>query len=152
MRNTKIRSLCHHGLRLAVVAAGLLPASMALGNPTLPTIPPGIYNVTNFGAIGDGITTNTIAISNAIVAASTAGGGTVEIPAAAGAYLCGPLVFRSSINLQIDSGATLKMLPFGKWPGGSTPPDFIAGSSLHDIEISGSGTIEDRKSTRLNSS
>lgn len=142
MRNTKFHRLCHNYLRPAVIAAGLLSGSLALANPTLPTIPPGVFNVTSYGAIGDGVTTNTSAISNAIVAASTAGGGTVEIPAAAGAYLCGPLVLRSSINLQIDSGATLKMLPFGKWPGGSTPPDFITGSSLHDIEISGSGTID----------
>ena len=85
---------------------------------------------------------NTIGISNAIVAASAAGGGTVEIPAAAGAYLCGPLLYRSSVNLQIDGGATLKMLPYGQWPGGTSPPDFIVGTSLHDIEISGSGTID----------
>ncbi len=142
MRNTKIHRLFHNYLQPAVMAAGLLSAFPALGNPTLPTIPPGVFNVTSYGAIGDGVTTNTSAISNAIVAASTAGGGTVEIPAAAGAYLCGPLILRNSINLQIDSGATLKMLPFGKWPGGSTPPDFITGSSLHDIEISGSGTID----------
>ena len=85
---------------------------------------------------------STIGISNAIVAASAAGGGTVEIPAAAGAYLCGPLLYRSSVNLQIDSGATLKMLPYGQWPGGTSPPDFIVGSSLHDVEISGFGTID----------
>ena len=76
------------------------------------------------------------------MAASSAGGGTVEIPAAAGAYLCGPLTLKNSINLQIDSGATLKMLPYGTWPGGTSPPDFITGSNLHDIEISGSGTID----------
>ena len=110
--------------------------------PTLPTIPPGVFNVTSYGAIGDGSTDNTAAISNALVAASSAGGGTVEIPAAAGAYLCGPLTLKNSINLQIDSGATLKMLPYGTWPGGTSPPDFITGSSLHDIEISGSGTID----------
>ena len=121
---------------------GLLSASLALGNPTLPTIPPGVFNVTTYGAVGDGSTDNTGAISNAIAAASSAGGGTVEIPAASGAYLCGPLVLKNSINLQIDSGATLKMLPYGTWPGGTSPPDFITGSSLHDIEISGSGTID----------
>ncbi len=121
---------------------GVLLATVALGTPTLPTIPAGTFNVTSYGAVGNGSTDNTAAISNALVAANAAGGGTVEIPAAAGAYLCGPLTLKNSINLQIDSGATLKMLPHGTWPGGTSPPDFITGSSLHDIEISGSGTID----------
>jgi len=127
---------------LAVITVGVLTAMTAVGDPTLPTIPPNLFNVTNYGAIGDGVTISTIAISNAIVAAGNAGGGTVEIPAAAGAYLCGPLLYRSGVNLQIDTNATLKMLPVASWPGGSSPPDFIVGSSLHDIEISGSGTID----------
>jgi polygalacturonase len=142
MRNTKFGSLFQLHLPPAVLAAGLLSATMAWGNPTLPTIPPGVFNVTTYGAVGNGSTDNTAAISNAIVAASNAGGGTVEIPAANGVYLCGPLTLKSSINLQVDSGATLRMLPYGTWPGGTSPPDFITGSSLHDIEISGSGTID----------
>jgi hypothetical protein len=142
MSNTIFCRIFQNHLPPAIIALGVLMATPALGNPTLPTIPPGTFNVTSFGAVGDGVTVNTIAISNAIVAAGNAGGGTVEIPAAAGAYLCGPLLYRSGVNLQIDSGATLKMLPYGTWPGGTSPPDFIVGSSLHDIEISGSGTID----------
>ncbi|HXR46462.1 MAG TPA: glycosyl hydrolase family 28 protein [Candidatus Limnocylindrales bacterium] len=142
MSNVNFYRILRTHLQPAVITLSLLPATMVLGTPTLPTIPAGTYNVTNYGAIGDGSTVDTIAISNAVVAASNAGGGTVEIPAAGGAYLCGPLTLKSSINLQIDSGATLKMLPYGTWPGGTSPPDFITGSSLHDIEISGSGTID----------
>ncbi len=142
MRNTKFCRIIPNYLQALVTTVGALFATVALGTPTLPTIPAGTFNVTSYGAVGDGVTISTLAISNAIVAASAAGGGTVEIPAAAGAYLCGPLLFRSSVNLQIDGGATLKMLPFGQWPGGSSPPDFIVGSSLHDVEISGSGTID----------
>ena len=44
--------------------------------PILPTIPPGTFYVTNFGAIGDNLTTNTTAIQNTIKAAGAAGGGT----------------------------------------------------------------------------
>jgi polygalacturonase len=142
MRNPIFRSWFRNYLQPAIVAVGLLSAVMASGNPTLPTIPPGVFNVTSYGALGNGSADNTAAISNAIAAASSAGGGTVEIPAASGAYLCGPLILKNSINLQVDSGATLKMLPYGTWPGGTSPPDFITGSSLHDIEISGSGTID----------
>jgi len=142
MTKTNFRRIFHICLQSAAITVGTLFAMVALGTPALPTIPTNVFNVTSYGAVGNGSTDNTAAISNAIFAASAAGGGTVEIPAAAGAYLCGPLFFRSSINLQIDTNATLKMLPRGTWPGGASPPDFITGSILHDIEISGSGTID----------
>jgi hypothetical protein len=105
-----------------------------------------ILNVTNFGAIGDGVTTNTTAIQNAINQASGGGttngliGGVVEIPASAGAYLCGPLTLQSKVNIKVDSGATLKMLPVTAWPNPSTT--FMNGSSIHDVMISGLGTID----------
>lgn len=107
-----------------------------------------VVNVTSFSAVGDGITTNTTAIQNAITAASLGGltnglkGGVVEIPAAIGTYLSGPLTMANNVDLQIDSGATLQMLPYGSYPGGTSPTDFISASKQHDIEISGSGTID----------
>src|SRR5579862_1745827 len=142
MRKIRFSGIFQKCLSLAVITAGVLFATVASGTPTLPTIPAGTFNVTNYGAAGDNITISTAGISNAIFAANAAGGGTVEIPAATGAYLCGPISLKNSINLQIDSGATLKMLPYGQWPGGTSPPDFITGSNLHDLEISGSGTID----------
>jgi len=111
--------------------------SVALSAPSPPAIPNGTNNVAAFGAVGDGVTTNTAAIQAAINATSLAGGGTVEIPA--GTYLSGPLYLSNSINLQIDAGAMLQMLPYGSFPASS---DFIAGVNLHDIEVSGSGTID----------
>ena len=106
-----------------------------------------VINVVNFGAVGDGVTTNTTAIQNAINAAAAgpttngAPGGTVEIPP--GVFMCGPLTLQSSVNLQFDAGALLRMLPLGQYPGGVTnPANFISGSSLHDIEISGTGAID----------
>src|SRR5436190_766324 len=46
----------------------------------LPAIPAGSFDVTSYGAVGDGKTNNTSAIQAALNAASTAGGGTVTIP------------------------------------------------------------------------
>src|SRR5882724_9297376 len=46
---------------------------------------------------------------------------------------------KSKINLNLASGATLKMLAYGTWPGNTV---FISGSGLTDVEISGSGTID----------
>jgi len=51
--------------------------------------------------------------------------------------LCGPLTFKNNINLQIDANATLRMLPYGTYPGGTSPPDFITYSSITNVEISG---------------
>jgi hypothetical protein len=125
--------------------------SSRAGTPTLPSINTNnIINITNapYNAIGDGSTDNTAAIQAAIKAAglgpATNGlsGGTVRVPAAAGAFLCGPIILTNNVNLQIDSGANLDMLPMASWPGGSSPPDFITANNLHDIEISGSGTID----------
>jgi polygalacturonase len=107
--------------------------------PALPKIPDGIYNITNYGAAGDGVTTNTAAIQAAIDAASRAGGGTVEVPA--GIFLSGPMHFASGINLHVNG--TLRMLPLDKYPGGTTEPaSFISGAGLQNIAISGSGSID----------
>ncbi len=116
--------------------------------PALPVINTNnVVNILTFGAVGDGVVTNTLAISNAISAAASGGttngaaGGTVEIPP--GIYLCGPIILKSSVNLQVDAGAILRMLPLSAYPGGTnTGTTFISGSSLHDIELSGPGAID----------
>src|ERR1700687_3050828 len=117
---------------------------MASSAPPLPVIPPGTFNVTDYGAVGDGTTDNTIAIQSTINAARSAGGGTVEVPAADQPYESGPLSLYSNINLQIDSGATLQALPFDISPGSRTaPPHFVTVSTgSTNLEISGSGTID----------
>ena len=103
---------------------------------TLPSIPSGTYNITSYGA-STGSSNNATAIQNAINAASAAGGGTVQVPS--GTFLSGPITMKSKINLNLASGATLKMLPYGTWPGNTV---FISGSGLTDIELSGTGTID----------
>jgi polygalacturonase len=106
-------------------------------NPAPPQIPAKVFCVTNYGAVGDGLFTNSEAIQSAIDAASKAGGGIVEIPP--GIYLCGPITLESKINLHLDAGALLRMLPLEKYPGGKT---FIGGEHLHDVAITGSGAID----------
>ena len=114
-RNTGIsrrRTVHRRWLFMRAVLLLLAPAELALAEPPLPNIPTNVYSVLNFGAYGDGISNNASAISNTINAAAVTGG-TVEIPAngTLSTYLCGPISLKNNINLQIDGGATLKMLP-----------------------------------------
>jgi polygalacturonase/pectin methylesterase-like acyl-CoA thioesterase len=120
----------------AVVSSNAELTVLPVGQ-TLPTIPSRTFSVLNYGATNDDSTDDTAGIQAAINAASLAGGGTVELPA--GAYLSGPLYLSNSINLQIDVGAMLQMQPYGTFPSNSS---FICASKLHDIEISGGGTID----------
>jgi polygalacturonase len=116
-------------------------AQSAFVAPTLPTIPGKTFNVRDYGAVGDNIKDNTTAIQNAINAAANAGGGKVIVPA--GIYLCGPFQFTNNLDLQIDSSAILRMLPIDKYPGGIIEGTaFITGLKLHDIAITGKGTID----------
>ncbi|MGD0057892.1 MAG: glycosyl hydrolase family 28 protein [Verrucomicrobiia bacterium] len=110
--------------------------------PQLPVIPATNFLITSYGAVGDGVTDNSGSIQNTINAAAAAGGGTVEIPSAGtlSTYESGPITLSSSVNLQVDDGAMLQMLPESSWPG--TLPAFISANGVHDIEISGAGTID----------
>jgi len=103
---------------------------------TLPGIPSGTYNITSYGA-STSSANNATAIQNTINAAAAAGGGTVQVPS--GTFLSGPIHMTNKINLNLAGGATLKMLPYGTWPGITV---FITAQNCTDLEISGSGTID----------
>jgi polygalacturonase len=131
-------------LKQKIVLLLIVPAMAAwahAANPALPMIPSAVFNITDYGAVGDGAKDNTTNIQNAINAASAAGGGTVEIPA--GDFSSGPLVLCSSLNLHVDAGGSLQMLPLDTYPGGRTNAQtFISCNRIHDLEISGQGKID----------
>ena len=118
-------------------------AGLAYADPPLPVISNQTFVVTNTafagGALGNGVSNSAAAINAAITFAAGHGGGTVEIPPVGTLtnYLSGPITMASHVNLHLDSGAVLRMLPMSSWPG-TTP--FVTASSLTDIEISGTGT------------
>jgi hypothetical protein len=62
-------------------------------------------NVRDFGAQGDGITSDTLAVSNAIAACAKQGGGTVYF--APGRYSIGTVQLQSHIHLYLENGAVL---------------------------------------------
>jgi polygalacturonase len=65
-----------------------------------------VFDVTNYGAKGDGKTLEREAINKAVTAAAAAGGGTVYVPP--GTYVTGSIQLHSNITLQIERGATLE--------------------------------------------
>lgn len=126
---------------LASPAIRIAKAQSSSVAPELPVIPGGVYNITNYGATGNGLATNTVAIQAAIHAASAAGGGTVEVPS--GVFLSGPIHLADHIRLRVDDAAILRMLSLDKYPGGTIDPEnFISGAGLHDVAITGAGTID----------
>jgi len=65
-----------------------------------------VFNVKEYGAIGDGITIDTEAFNKAIVACAEAGGGTVLVPA--GTYLTGTIHLKSNVTLLLEKDSVIK--------------------------------------------
>lgn len=113
-----------------------------------------IYNIVDYGAIGDGKVLNTQAIQKAIDACSRTGG-TVLVPS--GCFLSGSIRLRSNVDLHLEAGAVLRvslheedMIDFSKdfeddnkdtgWEGGC----FLFAAHEKNISITGEGTIDGR--------
>jgi polygalacturonase len=78
--------------------------------PHLPAVQPPVFpardfDITRYGASGDGRTKCTEAIAKAIATCNRAGGGRVVVPA--GKFLTGAIHLESNVNLHVSEGATL---------------------------------------------
>ena len=71
-----------------------------------PTFPERDFDITQFGAIGDGKTSCTEAFQKAITACHEAGGGRVVVPE--GTYLTGAIHLKSDVNLHVTEKALIK--------------------------------------------
>ena len=65
-----------------------------------------VYDVRDYGAKGDGVAKDTVAVQAAIDAANLAGGGEVSVPA--GRYVCGTIYLKSNVDFNIAMGATIE--------------------------------------------
>ena len=113
-----------------------------------------IYDIRDFGAVGDGKTKNTAAIQEAIDTCFERGGGRVLV--ANGIYMFGSIVMRSGVELHIAAGAMLlgspdvedyperndlkhvrsELLP--RWKNAC----YIYAEESENISITGMGTID----------
>ena len=71
-----------------------------------PVIPSYSIALTDFGGVGDGLTSNTEAFAKAIDALSNRGGGTLVVPR--GIWITGPIHLKSNINLHVSDGALIR--------------------------------------------
>ncbi len=76
----------------------LMTYAAAFGSPT-------VYNVLDYGAVGDTTTLSTKAIQRAIDDCHGNGGGTVWVPA--GNYLSTAIVLKDNVTFHLDAGATI---------------------------------------------
>jgi polygalacturonase len=98
---------------LKSASAGIVTSSAMLGLPLggIAAAPQagasgrGVYDVTAFGAKGDGVALDSPAINKAIEAAAAGGGGAVLFPA--GTYACFSIHLKSHITLHLAPGATI---------------------------------------------
>lgn len=111
----------------------------------------GDYPVTDFGAVGDGVTLNTLSIQKAIDKCAGEGGGRVVV--GPGIFLSGTLVLKDHVELHISEGSVLlgSTNP-ADYPEMETPYRFygdewvkqslIFGAKLKHIALSGEGVID----------
>ncbi|CAN5458693.1 glycoside hydrolase family 28 protein [soil metagenome] len=127
-------------------ATPLDPASIAA-----PSIPDRTFDITKFGAVGDGKTINTDAFKKAVDTCKSAGGGTVRVPK--GDFVTGPFQFVSNMNLHLEHGASLRLAADAKlyrvsrvelYPGKEDESfeNCIQADKCSDISITGEGTID----------
>jgi predicted dehydrogenase len=131
-------------------------SGLELLRPTRPIIPDRTFRLTDFGGAGDGVTMNTSIFEHAIAAVAQAGGGRLVVPP--GVYRTAPFILCSNLELHLEEGAVIQAPDNFAALGLPDPATFrtqaeadaryrvpaplISGKNLHDVALTGPGTID----------
>lgn len=117
-----------------------------------PTFPDRDFDVTRYGAVGDGVKDCTASFAAAIAECSAKGGGRVVVPP--GSFLTGAIRLKSGVNLHLSAPDTVvrfsrdpkQYLPvvFTRWEGVELMnySAFIYAFEERNIAVTGSGTLD----------
>jgi polygalacturonase len=125
--------------------------NLAVSGNAITSPPSPVYDVANYGAVGNGSTVNTTAIQNAINACAGTGG---SVYLHDGTFMTGTLVLKSNMTLYIDESATIKGTSnTGDYPdcipntnnwmpvSGECGKALIYAAAQSNLTITGGGTI-----------
>lgn len=117
---------------------------------TLANVKAADFEITKYGAIGDGTTLNSLAIQKAIDACHNSGGGKVIIPA--GKFLSGTIEMKDNVTLYLQKDAVLlgsidlkdyrNLDPFTEGLGIDVGWALLVAVDAKNIGIEGEGTID----------
>lgn len=143
-------------LPLSALAAPVDVSFIENLRPARPKIPDRTFNLTDYGAVADGRTLNTAAFAQAIAAVKAAGGGRLIVPA--GTFRTAPFILCSNLELHLAAGAVIQAPDNFADLGLPDPAQFktqaeanavynvpdplITGKNLHDVALTGPGTID----------
>ncbi len=110
-----------------------------------------IFDVRDYGAVGDGVTLDTKAIQSAVDACAQSGGGKVYLHS--GSFLSGTIYLKSNVTLYIEAGAILlgstdlKDFPvtvaeYRSYTDNYTDKSLIYAEKAENISIMGRGVID----------
>ena len=134
-------ALCLSPLRAGEYGTLYSELPVALAEPALPSIPSLTVTLTDFGAVGDGVTDNTVAFEKAVASLAKQGGGHLVVPA--GIFLTGPVALKDRIDLHLERGAMILLSPDKRahLRKGRVVPGISAGK-CQDVSITGEGIID----------
>jgi len=115
-----------------------------------------VYDVTRYGAVGDGVTLNTRVFEKVVALVAEQGYGTIVLPSP-GEYLSAPFNLTSNLLFVVEPGATLLasndtslwplLPPLPSYGQGRDHPgwrytSFLHGDGVANLTITGGGTID----------
>ncbi len=117
---------------------------------SIPIFPDNEFNISDFGAVGNGIVKNTEVFKAIIDSCASVGGGKIIVPA--GIWFTGPIALNSNINLHLEKGAHIQFTKdFDDYPLVKTTYEGqgqyrcispVYGRNLQNIAITGEGVID----------